>query len=104
MEVEDPETGEPVNEPGGYGRMVITALNRMAQPCVRFDSKDIVRWSRYQCDCGRTFRMLDGGIIGRADDIIKVKGVLLAPSDIEEASRYLPELGGEYEVVVMEFA
>ena len=44
--------------------------------------------------------MIDGGVIGRADDITKVKGVLLAPTAIEEVVRSIPELGDEYEVVV----
>ena len=44
--------------------------------------------------------MLDGGIIGRADDITKVKGVLLSPMAIEEVVRDIPQLGNEYQVVV----
>jgi len=44
--------------------------------------------------------MIKGGVIGRADDITKVKGVLLAPTAIEEVVRGIPELGDEYEVVV----
>ena len=80
--------------------MVITALDRRAQPCVRFDSKDMVAWAEEPCPCGRTFRVLAGGVIGRADDITKVKGVLLAPSAIEEVVRGIEGLGDEYEVVV----
>jgi phenylacetate-CoA ligase len=44
--------------------------------------------------------MIKGGVVGRADDITKVKGVLLAPTAIEEAVRGVPELGDEYEVTV----
>ena len=80
--------------------MVITALDRMAQPCIRFDSKDVVEWAEGPCACGRTFRRFQGGVIGRADDITKVKGVLLSPSAIEEVVRSLPELADEYEVLV----
>jgi len=72
----------------------------MAKPCIRFDSKDVIRWADYQCDCGRTFRIIDGGVIGRADDITKVKGVLLAPTAIEEVVRSFAELSDEYEVIV----
>ena len=53
-----------------------------------------------QCECGRTFRLLKGGILGRSDDMVKVKGVLLAPATIEEIVRGIPRLGNEYEVVV----
>jgi phenylacetate-CoA ligase len=100
VEIEDIETGEIITEPGRQGKMVITALDRIAKPCIRFDSKDVIVWADHQCDCGRTFRLIDGGVVGRADDITKVKGVLLAPTAIEEVVRSLPELADEYEVVV----
>jgi phenylacetate-CoA ligase len=100
VEIEDVETGEIITEPGRDGKMIITALDRRAKPCIRFDSKDVIRWADYQCPCGRTFRIIDGGVVGRADDITKVKGVLLAPTAIEEVVRDIPELGDEYEVVV----
>jgi phenylacetate-CoA ligase len=100
VEIEDIETGEIITEPGKEGKMIITALDRMAKPCIRFDSKDVIRWADRQCDCGRTFRLIDGGVVGRSDDITKVKGVLLAPTAIEEVVRSIPELGDEYEVVV----
>jgi phenylacetate-CoA ligase len=100
VEIEDTETGEIINEPCKEGKMIITALDRVAKPCVRFDSKDVIRWADHPCDCGRTFRLIDGGVVGRDDDITKVKGVLLAPTAIEEVVRSIPELGDEYEVVV----
>jgi len=100
VEIEDLETGGIIQEPGRRGKMVITALDRMAQPCVRFDSKDLVEWSPEPCPCGRSFRLVKGGVLGRVDDIFKVKGVLLAPSAIEEVVRAFPELSEEFEVVV----
>jgi phenylacetate-CoA ligase len=100
VEIEDINTGELINEPGRKGKMVVTTFNRMAQPCIRFDVKDIIQWNARKCDCGRTFRLLDGGIMGRADDITKVKGVLLSPAAIEEVVRDIPQLGNEYQVVV----
>jgi phenylacetate-CoA ligase len=100
VEIEDVETGEIIEEPGRRGKMVITALDRMAQPCIRFDSKDIIEWDAGACSCGRTFRIIRGGVVGRADDITKVKGVLLAPSAIEEVVRSIDGLGDEFEVVV----
>ena len=100
VEIEDLITGRPITGPGQKGKMVITALDRLAQPCIRFDSKDVVEWADAPCSCGRTFRLLKGGVSGRADDITKVKGVLLSPSAIEEVVRGVPELGDEYEAVV----
>ncbi len=100
VEIEDLKTGEIINEPGKQGKLIISALDRQAMPCIRFDSKDIAQWAPDPCACGRSFRMLQGGIVGRADDITKVKGVLLAPTAIEEVVRGMVELGDEYSVVV----
>jgi phenylacetate-CoA ligase len=100
VEIQDVETGEYIEEPGRRGKMIITALDRQAQPCIRFDSKDIIEWSAEPCPCGRTFRSVKGGVVGRADDITKVKGVLLSPSAIEEVVRGMDGLGNEFEVIV----
>jgi phenylacetate-CoA ligase len=100
VEIQDIETGEYIEEPGRKGKMIITALDRIGQPCIRFDSKDVIMWSSDSCPCGRTFRRIEGGVIGRADDITKVKGVLLAPSAIEEVVRSIEGLSNEFEVIV----
>jgi phenylacetate-CoA ligase len=100
VEIEDVDTGELIEEPMKNGKMIITAFDRRAKPCIRFDSKDVIRWADYTCACGRTFRMIDGGVVGRSDDITKVKGVLLAPTAIEEVVRSFVELSDEYEVLV----
>jgi phenylacetate-CoA ligase len=101
VEIEDIETGANITEPGQRGSMVVTTFDRYAHPCIRFDSKDVIEWSPIEkCECGRTFRLLKGGVVGRADDITKVKGVLLAPTAIEEVVRDISELGDEYEVTV----
>jgi phenylacetate-CoA ligase len=100
VEIQDIHTGEYIEEPGRRGKMIITALDRIGQPCIRFDSKDVIEWSSGPCACGRTFRRIEGGVIGRADDITKVKGVLLAPSAIEEVVRSIKGLSNEYEVIV----
>jgi len=52
------------------------------------------------CPCGRTFRLIKGGVAGRSDDITKIKGVLVAPSAIEEVVRSIQGLGNEFEIVV----
>jgi phenylacetate-CoA ligase len=60
----------------------------------------VIEWDANPCSCGRTFRVIKGGVIGRADDITKVKGVLLSPAAIEEVVRSIKGLGDEFEVVV----
>jgi phenylacetate-CoA ligase len=101
VEILNPETHEPA-APGETGTVVVTTLDRYAMPSIRFDLKDIVRLSagNASCKCGRTWRMIEGGILGRRDDISKVRGVLFSPSSVEEAVRRIPELGNEYELVV----
>jgi len=100
VEIEDIDTGEMIQEPGRRGKMIITALDRLAQPCIRFDAKDVIEWDSQKCACGRTFRLIKGGVLGRTDDITKVKGVLLAPAAIEEVVRGIDGLGDEFEVRV----
>jgi phenylacetate-CoA ligase len=100
VEIEDLDTGKIIEEPGKKGKMIITALDRMAQPCIRFDSKDVIEWDPEPCTCGRSFRLIRGGVIGRADDITKVKGVLLSPAAVEEVVRSINGLGDEFEIVV----
>jgi len=100
VEIEDIETGQIIEEPGKRGKMIISALDRQAQPCIRFDSKDVIEWAEAPCPCGRTFRLIKGGVQGRADDITKVKGVLLSPGAIEEVVRGIEGLGDEFEVIV----
>ena len=100
VEIQDIETGEYIEEAGRMGKMIVTALDRYAQPCIRFDSKDLIMWSSDPCPCGRSFRTIKGGVIGRADDITKVKGVLLSPSAIEEVVRGIDGLSDEFEVIV----
>jgi phenylacetate-CoA ligase len=100
VEIEDMETGDIIEEPGRRGKMIISALDRQAQPCIRFDSKDVIEWDEAPCACGRSFRLIKDGVQGRADDITKVKGVLLSPGAIEEVVRGVSGLGDEFEVVV----
>jgi len=99
IELVDIETGEPIEEIGKPGKLIMTLFDRLAQPCIRFDSKDVSMWGE-ACDCGRTFRVLKGGIHGRTDHITKVKGVLFSPVSVEEVVRGLAELGNEYELIV----
>ena len=100
VEIEDVDTGELIQEPGRRGKMIITAFDRLAQPCIRFDAKDVIEWDAGPCSCGRSFRRIKGGVLGRTDEITKVKGVLLAPAAIEEVVRGIDGLGDEFEVLV----
>jgi len=94
------DDGEPV-DPGERGELVVTPLDRRAQPYLRFALRDEVELAGPEaCDCGRTFRLATGGVLGRSDDLTKVNGVLLSPIAIEDAVRSYPDVGDEYQVVI----
>ncbi|MEJ8572589.1 phenylacetate--CoA ligase family protein [Microbaculum marinum] len=84
-EILDPDTLKPVG-PGEVGEIVITTLCREASPVVRWRTRDLVRLSERPFDCpsGRRGMRKIGRIIGRSDDMIKVKGVIVFPSQIED--------------------
>ncbi len=90
----DPKTGKPVSD-GESGELVLTNLGRLGSPAIRYRTCDLVRLTRpghgaAPCACGRSFASLDGGILGRTDDMIIVRGVNLYPSAIEEVIHAFP--------------
>ena len=98
-EVVDGETGEPV-EDGKPGVLVLTHLDKEAGPLVRWWTGDIVVRDRTPCACGRTHARLLGGVRGRADDMLVVRGINLFPSAVEDVVRSLPELSDEYRIII----
>ena len=78
-EVVDPVTGQPAEE----GELVLSNLGRLGSPLLRYRTGDRVRIARTPCACGRTFLRLEGGILGRVDDMLVVRGVNLFPSALE---------------------
>jgi phenylacetate-CoA ligase len=88
FEVIDPATGAPA--PEGRGELIVTNLGRWGSPVIRYRTGDLVQLSPTPCACGRTFARADGGILGRADDMLIVRGVNIFPSGIEEIVRRYP--------------
>lgn len=82
-EVIDPKTGKHV-EPGQTGELVLTTLGRLGSPLLRYRTGDIVRPIEGPSPDGRWDMGLEGGILGRADDMLVVRGVNIFPSAIEE--------------------
>jgi phenylacetate-CoA ligase len=91
FEVIDPDTTEPV-PPGRQGELVATNLGRAGTPLIRYRTGDLVQLDTQPCQCGRRFARLDGGILGRADDMLIVRGVNVFPSAIEGVLREFPEV------------
>lgn len=94
-EVIDPHTLKPAEE----GELVLTNLGRIGSPVIRYRTGDHVKANRDVCECGRTFSRLDGGIIGRIDQMLIVRGVNIFPSSIEAIVRSFPEVL-EFSVIV----
>jgi phenylacetate-CoA ligase len=93
-EIVDPSTGSPV-QPGNVGELVLTTLGRVGSPAIRYRTGDLVKAAALQasgsttsvCACARANLALEGGILGRADDMIVVRGVNIYPSAVEEILR-----------------
>jgi phenylacetate-CoA ligase len=88
-------TGEARDE--GDGELVLTNLGRWGTPVIRYRTGDRVHAVRGTCSCGRTLVKLAGGIAGRVDDMVTVRGVNVFPSAIEAIVRRFDEVG-EYRV------
>ena len=95
----DPETLKPVAT-GEIGELVLSNLCTESMPLLRFRLRDLVRFNTEICECGRTFLRLDGGILGRSDDMFQFAGVNIFPSAIENLIREVPEFSNEYQIVV----
>ena len=89
VEIIDPASGEPAEE----GEVVITNLGRPGYPVIRYRTGDRARLVTDPCPCGRTYARLDGGVIGRVDDVMIVRGINVFPSAIENILRSVPEIG-----------
>ncbi len=98
IELLDPKTLEPVSR-GEAGIACVTSLGRYGMPAVRFLLGDYFQiLDQPDCPCGRTLPLAVGGAVGRADDVIFIKGIKLYPSLVETAVRSLPGLGVEYKL------
>jgi phenylacetate-CoA ligase len=97
-EVIDPVTGQPMPA-GTEGELVITSFRRTASPLIRYRTGDLVRVDPGPCRCGRALMRLDGGIRGRVDDMIVIRGNNLHPSALQTILHRYPEVV-EYQVEV----
>ena len=95
VEVIDPATAAPARD----GELVLTNLGRVGSPLVRYRTGDHVRLAEAPCPCGRTFSRLEGGILGRLDDMLIVRGVNVFPAAIEGVVRRFPAID-EFQIEV----
>jgi len=98
FEVLDPSAGRATN---GDGELVVTNLGRAAMPVIRYRTGDRIRWNDRPCDCGRSFARMDGGILGRVDDMMTVRGINVFPTALENIVRANSEIQ-EFKMYVFE--
>jgi phenylacetate-CoA ligase len=104
--MEDVQVWEVVDEQmhtlpdGNRGLTVVTNLCSEASPQLRFLVGDYTTLTHEPCACGRTHARAVGGMSGRADDMLNVRGVTLFPSSIEDVVRRVPTLGAEFAIVL----
>jgi len=96
-EIIDPTTGETL-EPGQEGELVFTTLTKEAFPAIRFRTKDLATLYEDACDCGRTLP-IQSRIKGRSDDMMKIKGVIVFPSQIEAGLMQVEGVSEFYQII-----
>lgn len=98
FEIVNPKTGELVPD-GEVGELVITTLKKEGAPLIRYRTHDLTRFIPDKCKCGSPYPRIDT-ILGRTDDMIKVKGVNIFPSQIEELLKEVNGASSEYQVMI----
>ncbi len=98
VEVVDPETLSPV-APGKTGELVITTLTKEAFPVIRYRTRDLTRLLPGGCPCGRTLVRM-GKVMGRTDDMIKIKGMNIFPSQVESVLLEIGGAGPHYQIII----
>ena len=96
FEIIDSTTGKALPD-GEWGELVITTLKKEAAPLVRYRTHDITRIIPEKCSCGRSYPMIDR-VMGRTDDMIKVKGVNIYPGQIDNVLRQCKGVSSEYQI------
>lgn len=96
FEIIDTETGKVLPD-GEWGELVVTTLRKEAAPLVRYRTHDVTRIIPGKCSCGRSYPMIDR-IMGRTDDMIKVKGVNIYPGQIADTLKHCSGVSSEYQI------
>lgn len=98
LEIVDPKTGEVLPD-GEVGEIVITTLKKEGAPLIRYRTHDLSRIVPGECSCGSPYPRI-APLIGRTDDMVKVKGVNIFPSQIDELLSTIEGASSEYQVMV----
>ena len=91
------EQGNPVPD-GEVGENIMTSYMQHMQPLIKYRTHDLVRWYARPCACGRTARFYEGGVLGRTDHMLTIRGTNVYPTAIEALLHEVPELSEHYEI------
>jgi len=97
-EIIDPKTGKLVPE-GEVGELVITTYCKEGAPLIRYRTHDLTRAVTGECPCGSKFPRIDA-IIGRSDDMVKVRGAIIYPSRVDELLAKIDGVSSEYQIML----
>lgn len=97
-EIIDPKTGEVLPD-GEIGELVITTLQKEGAPLIRYRTHDLTRIIVGECECGSPYPRIDT-LIGRTDDMVKVRGVNIYPGQIEDVLKEVEGTSSEYQVMI----
>lgn len=100
-EIIDPKTGQAVPD-GTVGELVITTLRKEGAPLIRYRTHDLTRMLSGSCPCGCKYPRIDT-ILGRTDDMVKIKGVNVFPGQIDEMLKGVDGVSSEYQVMIDHF-
>lgn len=98
FEIIDPKTGEVLPD-GEVGELVITTLKKEGAPLIRYRTHDLTRIIPDVCECGSKYPRIDI-LIGRTDDMVKVKGVNIFPSQIDNVLAKIDGASSEYQFMI----
>jgi phenylacetate-CoA ligase len=97
-EIIDPKTGELVPD-GTTGEIVITTLQKEGAPLIRYRTHDLTKTVPGKCECGSEYPRIDT-IIGRSDDMVKVRGAIIYPSRVDELLATIEGVSSEYQIMI----
>ena len=97
-EIIDPKTGAVLPD-GEFGELVITTLEKEGAPLIRYRTHDLTRAVPGECVCGLDFPRIDA-ILGRSDDMVKVRGAIIYPSSVDELLSAIDGVSSEYQIMI----
>ncbi len=97
-EIIDPKTGKVLPD-GEIGELVITTLCKQGAPLIRYRTHDLTRIMPGACACGSPYPRIDM-LVGRTDDMVKIKGVNIFPAQIEEVIKFTDGASSEYQIMI----